>query len=113
MSDYEDLKRQVNLMSDLLDSVAKNTTDTRKLWVYDEAESRTHKFILFHICARLGVSYEVFAEHYKAVFNRHLAVILDEATDVSPATGTLLDTRAFEDFDSCDPLPRLFPDGPI
>ena len=113
MSEYEDLKRQLDAASELLDTLAQQATDTRKLWVYEEATRRTHHFVLFHICARLGVSYETFEEHYRAVFNRHLAVVLDQAHEVSPASAPLLDARSFDDFDSCDPLPRLFPDGPI
>ena len=113
MDDIEALRRQVDAASDLLDTVAEQTTDARKLWVYEEAARRTHHFILFHICAKLGVSYETFDGHYRAVFNRHLTVILDQAHGASPAAAHLLDTRSFDDFDSCDPLPRLFPDGPI
>lgn len=112
MSD-DDIERRLEQLSGMVDSLAKRDVERSQIEVYDEAALRTHRFLLFHICAKLGVPFETFEEHYSAVFNRHLAAVLNEARQVSPVSASLLDTRFLDDFDSCDPIPRLFPDGPI
>lgn len=104
----DNIERRLDLLSDLVDSLAKQELVREQRFAYDEADRRTHKFILFHLAARLGSDYARFEAHYEAVHRKCLAGYFDEVSKVSQGLAGQLDVRSLDAVDADDDLPRLW-----
>jgi len=106
------LNARIDSITDFTGTLADQNEGVRKLWVYDEADSRTHLCILRQVCAELGVPQESLLLHYKAVCDHYISEVLEEAEDVSAAVGALLDVRSQARVDAYEPPVPLFPGSP-
>jgi hypothetical protein len=106
----EELERRIDLVSDLVDSLAKQEMTRSQHGMYVDADQNAMKLILAEICFRLGTTPGMFDAHYEAVRVRCLAAGLNVASHVSKNLAGQLDVRSDEEIDGDDPLPPLFPE---
>jgi len=101
--------RQLELVSDLVDSLAERDTTRSRLEVYNGSELMAVRFVLREIAIRLGASRESFDLHFEACYSRAMDEMLRGVEKTSPSSASLLDVRSLEEIDTGEPLPPLFP----
>ena len=106
----EELEKRVELLSNLVESIAGQEMTRAKHGLYVDADFHTLKLILTELCFRLGTTPEMFDAHYEAVRVRCLAAGLNAVSHISKNLAGRLDVRSDSEIDGDEPLPLLFPE---